>query len=230
MASIDDLATLEAQLIELARQLSSDPSLRLAAPFVSGSLAAQDDTDILLVGKATAGEWYSHNYSFDPSPEARRSCTVDFLRWVASGGYKSAFWSFAKGISAKTARDGASPLSNLVWSNVAKLGVTVGNPEGRVLAAQTGRCAELLAAEIAYYKPKIVVFVTGSYGGAIIEKATGTQPTAWEHSATGSAWLRAQDGYPPMLLLPHPQGKSREKTETWIATVARLAGGENIQA
>lgn len=230
MAGMDEIVALEAQLIELARQLSSDPSLGLVAPFVSGSLAREGDTEVLLVGKATAGEWYSDKYRLDPSPEARRSCTVDFLRWVVSGGYSSAFWSFAKGISAKTATDDVSPLSNLVWSNVAKLGVTIGNPEGRVLAAQTELCAELLRAEIAYYKPKVVVFVTGSYGTVIVEKAIGMPATAWARSASSSAWLRAEGDLPPMILLPHPQGKSRENIEAWTAAIARLAGGESIEA
>ncbi len=59
--------------------------------------------------------------------------------------------------------EATEPSLIVAWSNLAKIGVLDGNPEGAELQVQADLCAELLRAEINRIKPLATILLTGDF-------------------------------------------------------------------
>ena len=94
---------------------------------------------ILFVGKATGKDWFKNDYP--NTVEGRKRCTRDFLEGhIETGEYNSAYWNFARRLSYLASDTDASPspvFKNLIWTNLAKIGVQKGNPNGKYLQLQS---------------------------------------------------------------------------------------------
>jgi len=205
---------------------------RLAAPFLSVPPAGYDPArvpSILYSGKATAGNWWLSTYLGSRTVKERRQCTADFLeKYVKTGEYSSAFWRFARGLSecvAATTKSNVEPFQNLVWTNICKIGVKQGNPNGYVFRAQRELAIESLRLEIERYRPRLVVFVTGDYGAEIVDAVVRDVGRRTWHEERGRDlfWWREPIGKMPAILWAyHPARKPVSVLEVWLEQVSRL--------
>lgn len=218
------LASLEQEWISLFSKLRAGafPRIRgagLAAPFLSTPCAEYEpggqDT-IMLVGKATFNvntvgmREIGNDYTVDDAKERTRSA----LDAVGEHGEHSAFTSFMLDLSkaAANAFGKQKPqFSNMIWSNLAKIGQIGRNPSGPLIDAQDHLAVATLVAEVETYRPRLVIFATGFYGygrvNRVIEKLTGLPPGV-KYSLTGD-WRYCKPGYPPAILWTgHPERKS----------------------
>ena len=109
------------------------PNDHLAPPFLSVAPDGYDPSlspTVLYVGKATRGNWWEDvsEPSHDPTSEQCRRAASAFVKTrIVSDKYRPAFWRFAHSRS-NAAGQGVTALQNLIWSNIAKLGLKDGNP------------------------------------------------------------------------------------------------------
>lgn len=103
-------------------------------------------------------------------------------RWYSTS--YSAFWRTAKGVlhglGLRDVNQGDWP-SNLVWSNLYKVAPAKGgNPGSRLRGAQQEKCQELLLHEVDTFRPKRLVFATGSdwVSGFLEARRFGSRPVS----------------------------------------------------
>jgi hypothetical protein len=219
---------IEEAWLKLFEEMRNSPRInpnRLAAPFLSVPPPEYDPVavpSVLYFGKATGGDWYSENFRLSPTVDDRHNCTINMLEEeVKTGRYHSAFWHFALELSRKIAPEGrhVQPLQNLVWTNICKIGVVMGNPTGRLFAAQRDLARETLKWEIHRYRPSLVFFVTGDYHhDFLLETVADSQGSPWQESREGEAysWRKRVGRMPAMLRTCHPQFKPRRLLDLWI--------------
>jgi len=131
-------------------QTFASEGLDVAAPFtefVPDDFKLQS-RKILYIGKATKGS--CDKELFDQaalkSSSAARQQSENFSRAVFESRYDRSgpsFWGFANDL-AKALNPNVTGLSNLVWSNICKIGSAHGNAEGRVLDEQVVLAVESL--------------------------------------------------------------------------------------
>lgn len=162
---------------------------------------------ILYIGKATAGPFEGS----DPSEQSFNRSTAGF-------------WSFARSIS-RCADDKCDDLSNLVWSNLCKIGVSNGNPANDLAEQQRELAVETLRREIKFLKPSLVVCVAEGYQDhflyQVLEVEQGVND-GFRCRLSGKLFLyfRAADGgWPPILWMRHPQFKNH----TYLADALGIA-------
>jgi hypothetical protein len=207
---------------------------QIAGPFVSARPVGYDPVkipSILYVGKATRGAWFRKELDKSLSVGEWRMRT---LRWIDSvkipegdKEYNSAFWRFARQLSivaAEKAKHKIEPLSNLVCTNLYKIGALDGNPNRELRKAQQGLAIETLRWEIRTYEPKLIVFATGNYGEDLMDSLVGTAPRLWNVSqaSKGYWWRRAKDELPALMHTGHPQGKPKEHLHEWLTRAKKL--------
>ena len=198
----------------------------LAAPFVSVHDPRVSDSSaptILLIGKATARDWFAASYEHWRSRSAldrlaeRRSVTIDF---ITNPNYRrarsSGFWQMWKRL--KDVTGGA-----VIWSNVAKIGTRRGNPNWRLVEAEAELAIATLKAEVEQYKPRLIFFVTGyfaRYEVVVPFLAASMNTVQNEHGI----FLRrgGGKGNPAVLWTGHPERKHRDTIERWLKEVRRL--------
>jgi hypothetical protein len=182
---------------------------QLAAPFLSipGIPAASAQAGpILLVGKATGGDWGKDSFlSKTGVPnriEERRDFTRKHLLWRQEEYQRTAFWRCWKRLHEISAP--------VIWTNLAKIGVRKRNPEKVYLSAQIDLACETLELEIEEYKPKLVVLATGDYAGdEIVCPIFKTGRGEWNEVVDGEFWWLGRTATRPAILWTgHPQGKS----------------------
>jgi len=134
----------------------------------------RNQTDASLLSSREAQDAFArtvHGNSLEPSPSGS-PCP---LMWVqdhwGSLSYpdpntkKSPFWRTAKMLMSELGivpSDSTEWPSKLAWSNLYKVAPKIGgNPGDYLKSVQRNQCAELLMQEIADFKPKLIVFVTG---------------------------------------------------------------------
>lgn len=78
--------------------------------------------------------------------------------WLGFKAYQSPFWRVALHLSREWT---GGDMGNMVWSNLYKISDATGDPDEALRALQLDSCKELLLLEIAFYKPKVVVLLTG---------------------------------------------------------------------
>ena len=215
---------------------SYDPEGRyLAGPFLSTPDPDQvEDThfSIMLVGQATKGNWFLPQ--FEECRERKLSiedrvmqCREHTLDFQADGHYRkfknSDFWRFMRDL--KEALD-----TQVIWTNLAKIGLQYGNPRGQVLSDQSDLAIATLRAEVREYRPQLVVLVSGGF--AVKEIVYPTFDTR-----TRNEWqefqLEAKDDYcllestkihPTILWFNHPRGKSGHAKNRWIEIIRSRIG------
>jgi len=120
---------------------------------------------------------------------------------------KSAFWRLSKNIAKHQNPNTEFSIDSIVWSNLYKISNQKGgNPSAKLKDVQFHLCKQILDAEIDYYKPKYIVFLTGSnWALPFLKDATQVQNCTSKYVKQvgiycGSIYVIAQ----------HPQGKSEE--------------------
>lgn len=78
--------------------------------------------------------------------------------WLGVKARQSPFWRVALHLSREWT---GGDLGNMVWSNLYKIATPDVDPDENLRASQFDSCKELLLAEITFFKPKVVVFLTG---------------------------------------------------------------------
>lgn len=234
----ETLDKLNEDWVQLYEELNRQHPACVAIPHLSVTPPGYDPlkfSSILLIGKATRGQWdIEEGVSFDINREinldSSQKSAKNFLEtWIFSKKYNSAFWNFAHQLSEAIARASqvtlSSPLQNLIWTNLCKIGVDEGNPERKFYDCQRDLAIKTLKAEIQKYCPKILVFVTGNYGEDIIGDVVEDQEQrSWNRSLEENGfWSRdAMGSIPAALWTYHPQGKTKDTTRRWIAEACRL--------
>jgi hypothetical protein len=210
----------------------SRPHVTLAAPFTSVDVDRQLPQTIMLVGKATHGNWCMDSFEKARSKselervQERKDATINFLKDCAPT-YPSAFWGFYRDLS-KSIR------ANTIWTNIAKIGVCRPqgekksiNPSGPFLKAQKELAIETLAAEVLEYAPDLVLFVTAGDDplDGIVTLVCGSE-REWEKKsllAGNPVWIRRRStNHPPVLCTGHPGYKSGAVRKAWIMETSEL--------
>ena len=216
------LLDLQAKWIEKFDEMRrADDQERLAAPFLSvpGELGGlKGNGSIMLVGKATAGNWRSESFNATvrrPTErlEERWKATYDHLR-AEREKQRSAFWRFWGRLDTI-----GSPV---IWTNLAKIGVKSGNPHGWYLESQKELACQTLEAEIKEYKPFLVVLVTADYAKREIVYCQWPQRNWNVSKIDGTCWIASNGREPPVLWTDHPQAKPKERIEYWLRKAREL--------
>jgi hypothetical protein len=195
----------------------------VAAPFLSAASKKKRQRRILVVGKATAGDWWLGSYrkslvrSTDEAIRDRLSRNRELVR---SEGNHGAFWRF---FCALVDRDSDPEFDGVIWSNFAKIGTKSGNPGKSLLSAQSDLAERTLRREITEYKPALVVIVTGTYAGEFINHALERTNRDWKKSGKDrdTWWTK---GKPSFLWTRHPQGAGKQEADFWIDKARNLMG------
>jgi hypothetical protein len=102
----------------------------------------------------------SHDRSRFPARQnasARHLGPITHLEWRKKEDQKtSAFWRFRNGLEQIS--------SPVIWTSLAKIGVQKVNPNWHLVREQSELVCQTLAAEIAEFKPALIVLVTGDFG------------------------------------------------------------------
>ena len=168
---------------------------------------------ILYVGKATSGDpdrtTLEHVYRFN----------------------SSAFWTSARELRDSAAQAKSRSVS-LAWSNVCKIGVTRGNPNNALIREQASLASKTLTAELFSPGLNLAVFVCEGYADTLVYNSLAVNPIVLDplkdletrYFEDREYWRRsAMDGFPPVLWVQHPQGKSKENLRAWTdAAIALL--------
>lgn len=209
----------------MRRQL--DPENRLlAAPFLSvpdPTVRASRLPPIMVVGQATRGDWrlddfkQALNLPIRQRVRERRATTLEFLTKPWYEKYKrSDFWRFFAAL-----KNGTS--APVVWTNLAKVGVQKGNPKWHLIEGQKELACRTLLAEIAFYKPALVVVATGLFGRyEVVCDVFGFQRDTCS-GVNGMFSHRSHTlSQPAILWTGHPGRKAEEITSAWIGLACNL--------
>ena len=228
---VSRLKRTQSKWLKLFEQLYAYPNLRarLAAPFLSVPPVGYDPSgrpSVLLVGQATMGSWYKTAYLKQKSATERRRCTLDYLK-DGSPTNRGAFWTFARRLSnvLMEGNNSSQDFQNLVWTNVCKIGGIKTNSRcPQIFDPQRDLAIETLRLEIAAYRPKLVVFVTGDFADCWVSAVVGDPENAPWHR-TQSYWWRERTAKKPAMLwtVRHPRGATRAMGRAWLRQAKRLA-------
>jgi hypothetical protein len=222
------LKTLEEASLDKFREINTKFSGEITGPHITFKPRGYDSqrNTVLYIGKALGAQDAQPG---NPSVEDRRDAASDFLDKVVGCRKfrKYPFWNFALQLAKRIAGsdyDEDRPLQNLIWSNICKIGECKGNPKGEVFAEQNCLAVETLRAEIEYYKPRLVMWVSGIYGHDVVWKVTNDpHEEHWEKSPEDDAvyFRRRMHSLPAMLWTYHPQGPYRNP-DLWIREACKL--------
>jgi hypothetical protein len=122
-----------------------------------------------------------------------------------------------------------------IWSNLAKIYTSSGNPREWLRSIQTPLAARTLCEEIKDYRPKLIVFVTASFGDDIVFRGTDTSSREWKKSpgegdtAKNDVWWLAQsqaNRLPACLWVRHPSRAIGPNTRAlWLKTARKALDG-----
>jgi hypothetical protein len=163
-------------------------------------------TKILYVGKATAGPFVDESSPKSGTDLKQQKALAKVCFYLTQGG----FWNFAERLCTAF---GCDNRSNLVWSNLCKIGTHTGNPSDELVGLQQELAIKTLRAEIVEYNPTIVVFVSNQFAQKILLGAIGNPPNdLWSESESESPvrvedvwWQRTTPLSPALLWMRHPQ-------------------------
>lgn len=199
-----------------------DTDRELAGPFLSVGDPfgyRSGSGPILLVGKATDKDWERQKFlstsklSAPKRVDERRKVTRDHLHNMRERP-SSAFWRFWKDLHAIGAP--------VIWTNLAKIGVVVGNPGHKHLTSQAELARKTLKAEIAEYHPSIVI-IAGDYAKCEIVLPVFGERTAWcEPSDYEFCWIERTSLLPAVLWTDHPERKRKARVRCWLRKAEEL--------
>ena len=227
--TLDEAQTAWIELHDRLRDLPKNQG-RLAAPFVSTPDPTPYDHSrpaVMLVGQATRGEWFAPNYErvrSRPLPERlreRRLATANFLtNPVYAKHRRSAFWRVLGRLKSLAG-------GQVIWSNVAKIGIRSGNPDWRLVVAQADLATATLQAEIDHYHPKLVVFVSGYLGRHEVLAPLLNIAREQSSDRNGIFHIRYPERNRPALLWTcHPRS-TRANPCAWLEVVTELLNLEH---
>ncbi len=157
--------------------------------------------------------------------------------WSGTSEYntrRSAFWRVVretvKGLGVADVEMDDWP-SHLIWSNLYKMAPDQGgNPSGKVCSAQLEHCRELLFTEIATYKPKRVLFLTGlNWANSFLhDRVPSLEVVSGYHyvEAVGKMPIDEAGESVALVVAAHPQGKTEA---VWVDEVVRVFEGGSVQ-
>jgi hypothetical protein len=197
----------------------------LAAPFFTvaeGASAGAQKRPILMVGKATDGDWGGNDFArarAKPISERlveRLKFTSDQLRGRMEFDRKpSAFWRFQNGLEQIS--------KSVIWTDLAKIGVQQRNPKWRLVRKQSELARRTLAAEIDAYRPSLIVLVTGDFGRHEIIWPMFGRNEAWRDDMSASFLWQVRSRFQiPVLWTKHPGFKSSAKLQLWLRMAREL--------
>lgn len=132
-------------------------------------------------------------------------------------------------LARSTGHPEAGDLQNLVWSNICKVGVCEGNPQGKhrdVFLEQQQLAADTLKAEVAEYRPRLVLFATGDQFGweVVRDVANDADDSTWDKTncEKGVYQRGPMRSLPAMLWTPHPARKKSSDWDLWIDLACKL--------
>jgi len=227
---------LDRMLLNVAQQKASlrAPETNLVTFAAFKGLAYHGE--LMVMGRAVNGGWSGCRVDEVGDPVARKEVVdetigVGRLRdkcpmlWVTekwgtqSPGYntkKSAFWRVIRAVVSELAiadvEDRRWP-SSLVWTNLYKLAPEAGgNPSASLCRMQTAECVKLLELEIAEWKPKRILMLTGlDWGRCLIDKLRAVEAAGAGGDFVdfvGDAVLEDRDRHSVRIVVAkHPQGK-----------------------
>lgn len=191
-------------------------------PFMSGRGLRYDDSSpkILIVGKATAG------WSHVPDTNSRKSVrkrSGDFLEEIKDSP-PSAFWRhvqrLAGDIAAKLDRNWPTPIEHVAWSNLARIGYARGAPEGFAFDIQRTVCQRLLAEEIRWLQPSIIILLTHNYQHDFVSDLfSGTKWKDLAGCGHKDAWVGESEDF-LIIWTAHPERKTTVRLEAESSSIA----------
>lgn len=134
--------------------------------------------------------------------------------WGRRDGYntaRSAFWRVTRAVSRNLGvapeNDGWS--SSLAWANLYRIApAKTGNPDTRLQRRQIALCQEQLRIDIKRYRPRYVLFMTGSDWAAPFVPDFGVQWSRVQQLVQAMGALRFGKGFCTLAVIAkHPQGK-----------------------
>jgi len=242
------LLELEGEWLRLFTEMRHNPGKyridagQLAAPFLStpasNTYTAGRHGTVMLVGKATSGlnTLGSAAVADAYKPETVKQRTPAVFDEVTAGIERSQFLRFAQRLSeavAEAAGISIRPFDNLIWTNLAKIGVRSGNPSGAYFNAQMELAVETLAAEITHYRPSLVVASMAWFGYGPLRRAI---PEMWDDHPNHPTrrtnrpdwWSHpANNGRPAILWTMHPQGKPLKVLDAWLDEAQKLVKAQD---
>ena len=210
------LADLQQEWLDLFWKMREMPSLdrdKIAAPFVSYAppkYVRGAHNSILYVGKATDGCWERESFLEHKSILERRSVTTGEL----ADHKPSAFWLFAESLGLSS--------DNVIWTNLFKIGVLSGNPNGPYADIQSDLAKQTLWAEISEFQPALVMFVTGNKYLDFVTQFPDNWSLWMKDPVIDMWWQERTDAQPAFLWTGHPQGKSSATLRHWRARAEQL--------
>jgi hypothetical protein len=142
---------------------------------------------------------------------------TDSLKWVEQqwghttkyNTKKSAFWRIARAIAGLAASGATDSLSDhLIWTNLYKISKPKGNPSKKLMTAQFELCTTILDAEIDYFKPNYIVFLTGlGWVAPFLRGAIENTPDPSYKFVEKTGVYRGRK----FVVGQHPQGKNEEQ-------------------
>lgn len=223
-----ELAKVREKLVRDAAVAESE----IAYPFTGyiGPNAPGEHVKILYVGKATRGK-AGEAANFEKQQEWAGEVVKGLIRGNSAVGDEdgfrlSPFWSHLVHLfyaingqptySVEDEQCRAHALTRVGWTNLAKVGVIRGNPEGGVFEAQRALCQVCLKEEIEQFSPAIVVIVSGNYHGDFVEEVFLNEH-GWDKtgSSIGIWAISIREGQTRVYWSDHPQGKSASMLRAW---------------
>ena len=222
------LSELQSQWIQLYDELGGIYEDQvLAAPFIpvpEDRSKVGSDKPILLVGKATAGDWLRHRFlSMRGRPkgkrlEERRQATLGHLLWRRTEDRSpTPFWRFRRGLEQIS--------EPVIWTNLTKIGTERLNPHWRLVERQSQLAQQTLRAEIEEYNPVLVVLVTSSFGSKEIALPLFGPEGSWKKSQDKDKsiwWQERTQARPAILWVDHPQYKPKHEIYRWLKKAKKL--------
>jgi hypothetical protein len=202
--------------------------MKFAAPFLSTSdpnFVGNRRSPILLVGQATKGNWFLPEFEkcrdrgapIHERAEDGRQYSSEFQTDGCYEEHKhSNFWQFHR----RLRRSISAPL---IWTNLAKIGVQKGNPGWKFVSEQSELAQTTLNAEIAHYKPSLVILVTGRFGRHEVVSNVFDVDRNKEKDSVGIFLSRnAAANSPAILWTEHPGRQRTEITMRWLDSAKSL--------
>jgi hypothetical protein len=216
---------------------------QISAPFMSSDSGLHNAQHrLLFIGQATGRGWYDKEFMYEHNLDTPYASIISERQarnrtFVSDNGRRNGlFWHTFREMSRKLGNaDGEH--SNALWSNIAKIGVSSGNPKGMLLSLQSDLAARTLQSEISAYHPSVVVFASGEYGSSIVLSATKTIVGNWKRSEDDPVLKRidndfwwiprdGQAGTPAYLWTRHPShGVSSLRRNLWVNVAFQLSSG-----
>jgi hypothetical protein len=224
-----ELSEIWKEWLDLFHKIDLDPEKygikrdMLAGPFLSTTLPDYDPgrhKAVMIVGRATHRDWYVNDFrAFKNEGEYSHERAINFLSrntlHEIENNNNGDFFKFIKRISQQISRIDAIDLpiyQNIIWSNLAKIGVSNGNPKNTLLRAQVELARRTLLAEIEAYKPNLVIVTHGNYancertGTDIVHSVFDSTEDPWIEDDNRFLWYRTGGfGSPAIMLTDHPQ-------------------------